>query len=64
MKKLNALSLGKSLNREEMKKIKGGIEFIDGGDDSVRKCGYCNSPYDCGSGCDGCDKNQCYKIKW
>ncbi|MDX6187830.1 hypothetical protein SGQ83_00570 [Flavobacterium sp. Fl-318] len=31
MKKLNALNLGKGLNREEMRAISGGIDFESGG---------------------------------
>jgi hypothetical protein len=60
MKKLNSLNLGKSLGREEMKNINGGLL----NEDSKKKCGYCNSPYDCGSGCNGCSGNACYTIKW
>jgi hypothetical protein len=37
MKKLNALNLGKSLNREEMKSITAGIRY-DGGNDPYCSC--------------------------
>lgn len=58
MKKLNGLNLGKSLGREEMKNINGALISMG------KKCGYCDSPYDCAANCTGCSKNQCYTIKW
>lgn len=46
------------LSRKEMKNIMAGS--YSGTDESKKKCGYCDSAYDCGSGCNACSRNACY----
>lgn len=59
MKKLEKMSLANmvsKLTRKEMKNIMAGSN-------SSKKCGRCDSAYDCGSGCNACSSNSCYTFK-
>ena len=61
MQKMSLVTAQGKLSRKEMKNIMAGSYSGTGNE---RKCGYCSSPYDCGSGCNACDNgtNSCYTI--